>query len=547
MGTDGYIEMPPGFGDPLPFDAYADDDEPRLNGFNGKDHDYHAPITTWPEPVDLFTPVILPTLRREWLPETIANFAFDQAEVIGCDPAILAQSCIGACAGAIHDGIQVQPNEHNHGWTESARLWTAIIGDPSTKKSPALSRATSPLRKIDVLLFEQEAAAKAKYKRDLKIYEAMERAYINEQTKGGRGSEPILPEEPMIDRMIVEDTTVEALSEILKTNPRGITIVADELAGWLGSMDAYKAKGTNADRAHWLQAYNGGARRIDRISRGNILVKNWSASIIGGIQPEVMRKTFKAMPEDGLLQRFIPIVAMDGSRGANKPPVGAVIASYAGLVDRLYVQTPGNQPLRFSPEAEEIHNQIVSYYYQIKELKSLPASLLSWMGKWEGLSPRLMLTFHMIECAAAGESHNRPISEATAERVLYYMREFLFRHAMVFYNETLADSGITEAVRWIGGFILAHDKAELTNRDMLRAYSWYSSATDYERKAVMTRLSDFGWITPKDAARDRFKPLPGAWSVNPLVHGRWKEKAALEKRRRLETIEIIQRSVGAID
>jgi hypothetical protein len=503
---------------------------------------YHAPLNTWPEAVDLFKPVKLPELRQEWLPPVIADFAFDQAEVIGCDPAILAQACIGACASAVHDGIQLQPHEFNYGWTESARLWTAIIGDPSSKKSPALSRATSPLRKIDMRLFEIEQAAKAKHKRDLKIYESMERTYIAAQSKRELGSEPIPPEEPQVDRMIVEDTTVEALSEILKNSQRGVMVMADELAGWLGSMDAYKAKGANADRAHWLQIYNGGARRIDRISRGNLMVKNWSASIVGGIQPDVMRKIFKSMPEDGLLQRFIPIVAKDGTPGASRPPTGRVIASYGDLVERLYSLQPNGHHLRLSPEAEEIHKSIVAYYYEIRELAYFSPAMLSWMGKWEGLSPRLMLTFHLIECCSAGENYDRPVSEATAERVLYYMKEFLFRHAMVFYEETITESSTSEAVRWIGGYILAHQKQTLANRDLLRAYGWWESAQDDQRQRVMARLSDFGWIEPKEQNKDRFKALPSQWTVNPNVHEIYRMKAAQERTRRERTIELIRQN-----
>ena len=34
-------------------------------------------------------------------------------------------------------------------WQEAARLWVALVGDPSTMKTPMIYAATKPLRRID--------------------------------------------------------------------------------------------------------------------------------------------------------------------------------------------------------------------------------------------------------------------------------------------------------------------------------------------------------------------------------------------------------------
>ena len=83
----------------------------------------------------------------------------------------------------------------------------------------------------------------------------------------------------------------------------------DELSGWFGSMDKYSgARGAQKDRAFWLQTYNGGSYTVSRITRGNVHIHNLSASIIGGIQPDPIRKLADGGEDDGLLQRFIPIM-----------------------------------------------------------------------------------------------------------------------------------------------------------------------------------------------------------------------------------------------
>ena len=59
--------------------------------------------------------------------------------------------------------------------------------------------------------------------------------------------------------------------------------------------------------------------------------------------------------------------------------------------------------------------------------------LMAHLGKWEGLSARLMLTYHGIECASR---HVHPqaceITEDTAEQVKAFMLEMLLPHATYF-------------------------------------------------------------------------------------------------------------------
>lgn len=486
----------------------------------------------WGEPVDLFRAAPIPELQREWLPPVIADYAFDQADIVGTDPALIALSCIVACAGAIHDGIQVQPARHNHGWRESARLWGAIVGDPSIKKSPAVSRAVSRLKKIDIGLAEQEGKAKAKHAIDMRIYEKAEKAYADAISKGEHATLPDKPELPLIERLIVEDTTVEALSSILQTNPRGILCLADELSGWFGAMDAYKQGAGGKDRANWLEIYNGGPRRVDRIGRGSFLVPNWSACMLGGIQPDTMRKVAANMPADGLLQRFMLVVGKAGRAGDDRVPDLEAQDSYRTTVDQIFSLQPCEEPIKLSPEAKGHHDEIVAFAYRAIELGCLPAGLMSHLGKWEGLAPRLMLTFHIIEAASMRVYPPEFISGATAARVRGFMIEFLFRHALAFYADILGDNGYTDAVRWVGGYILAHGKTTLQNRELTQSYGWWKSAKDWERTVVIQRLIDFSWLLPARPETDRFKALPTQLAVNPQVFERFSGQAAHEKLKR---------------
>lgn len=500
----------------------------------------------WTEPADLFRQMSVPRIQAEWLPPGLAPYVFDQADLIGTDPEIVALSCLMACAGAADDRIKIQPARNNPGWLESPRLWGAIVGEPSIKKSPAISRAVSRLRKLDIDLGEKAAAILAEHAIKEAVYAKKVKEYTDRAAKDeDPGPMPTKPEQPILERLIVEDITVEALSEILKANPRGVLCLADELSGWFGAMDAYSGNKTGAkDRSHWLEIYNGGPRKIDRIGRGSIIVPNWSACMLGGIQPDAIRRIAANMPADGLLQRFMVVIGQSVRPGVDRVPDLPAQDAYRDLLDQIFSIRPPQDPIKLSVDAKAAHDEIVAFAHQMIGLRVLPAGLASHLGKWEGLAPRLMITYHIIESAYTQRYPPPEIAGETAWRVRNFMMRFLFRHALAFYSDVLGDNGYVEAVRWIGGYILAKGCTEITNRDLLRDYSWWKQAKEWERATVMQRLIDFGWLLPKNPERDRFKALPTSLLVNPAVPQAFAERAKQERERRHAVREMMRENWG---
>ena len=50
-------------------------------------------------------------------------------------------------------------------------------------------------------------------------------------------------EKPVFRRVILADTTIEKLAEVLEDNPKGLMVARDELAGWFGSMSRLQGQG----------------------------------------------------------------------------------------------------------------------------------------------------------------------------------------------------------------------------------------------------------------------------------------------------------------
>lgn len=481
------------------------------------------------DPIDIFAEFPVPPIRREMLPDAIADYAFDQAQLVGVEPAMIAIPSLVACASAIHDGIQLQVKRNETGWTESARLWCAVVGNPSIKKSPSIAKAISRVRKINADLSEENKKSAAKHASEMEAYKEAKK----EAKKTGATVDA--PEAPAMNRLIVQDTTVEALSEVLKDNARGILCLQDELSGWFGSMDAYSGgKSGGKDRAHWLESYNGGGRVVDRVMRGTLNIPNWSVSMIGGIQPDAIRRIAQNMTDDGLMQRFMIIVGSNAQEYDRLEDVEAH-NKYRQLVDNLYATQPGARPVMMCEEAHQIRERLNAYTSDMMDYGSLPSGLVSHLGKWSGLFARLTLLYHVIDCSA---KYRHPsdvlVSEQTAAKVDLLMRKFLLPHALAYYTDILGAASELEHARWIAGHILAKNLDVLQNRDLMTSYKMWRGLDDWKRQKVMQILQDMGWITPLDDIRYT-KRGAHTWAVVKVVHGLFAEKARSEASKRAKS------------
>ena len=480
------------------------------------------------EPLNVFTELPAPPLRADMLPDAIARYATDQAELIGVSVAMIAMPALVSCASVLHDGITIQPKRHETGWRESARLWCAVVCDPSGRKSPSINRAVKRLKKINKELCDENERKTGEYMMALDDY----KDGAKKAKKSGE-SEPKKPDAPEKKRLIVEDVTIEALSEILKHNSRGVLCIQDELSGWFGSMDAYSGgKAANKDRAHWLESYNGGHRMVDRVMRGSLSIPNWSTSMIGGIQPDMIRRIAKNMGEDGLMQRFMIVIGGNAGDESDRPEDVAAKRAYSGLIDSLYALQPSEDPVLLSEDAHIVRERLNVFSRDLIAYSSLPGGLKSHLGKWSGLFARLLLLFHAIECAEAGVyPAMRSVSGALAERVERLMTDFLLPHAISYYTDVIGEATDMEHIRWIAGWILAVKLERVENRELTQAYRAWRGIDQWRRARIMLALEDYGWILPTTDPKPG-RNMPGSWAVNPVAHDLYSGACEAEKAKR---------------
>jgi hypothetical protein len=474
------------------------------------------------------------------LPGYLKAFVVDRAERLGVKPELIAMPALGVCAAAIDDRVVVQVRRHDQQWLESPRIWVAIIEEPGGKKTPAINAAVSPLRDIETVWRSEDAPALQKYEIDLERHKVKLKKHCNDPDAGDTSYSLHPPAKPPMRRLVVTDATTESLARILAENPAGVLGVFDELAQLLGSFDAYRGgKSQGRDRAIWLELYNGGARAIDRATSGHLHVPNWSASIVGGIQPDRMRKLVKDLSEDGLLQRFIPVFGSGPGMGVDKPADAVADNCYRHLLKNLVVRR--QLTFTLSPEAHKVRERLMSRIDALLKHPNTLGALKNHLSKWEALFARLLVIFHHVAWTSVNFEPPEGIHVENAHQVETLMLDYLLPNAMRFYAEFYGRDEHIQHACWVADHILAHRLPIISKRDVGRAYRPLRD-NDQALERAMSYLESAGWIVPIVSGVGR---RPSRWWVDPRVHRLFAKRAAQEGARRRETVEKLRETTDA--
>lgn len=318
----------------------------------------------------------------EALPPRLRDLAVRGAEAIGCDPAFIAGPGLAALASAI-GGTRVAQVQGT--WTEPSILWTAIVGESSSRKSPAYDLATTPLWDLQIEYFRDHDRAVREYKK-----------------------EDTTDDPPVRKRVIVDDITIEAVAPILADNPRGVLVAAEELDQFFQGLCRY-SQGKATDRPRWLRLYGGRPLAVDRTIRGSVYVPRAVASITGTIQPDVLVAAMTAEARaSGLAARWLVAMPPRVKRRWSNATVPDVVVDqyrigFEPLLELAYDQDDDGNPrprrIPLSPVALRMFGEFVDRLGEQADA-ALDADTRAVLGKAEGVAVRLALVHEL----AAAES-----------------------------------------------------------------------------------------------------------------------------------------------
>jgi hypothetical protein len=466
-----------------------------------------------PPLVTVFDPwqrYIVPAFPLDVVPPMVQDYVKSQAAIIGCDISGLAMCVLGAFSGALHHEFALKMQRYGK-WFACPRLWVLFVTDPSQRKTPMFKAATRPL-------VEHEVYVRQKYQRELREYEEVK------ERAGGKKAEIGLSEPKPPPRYVVWNTTTEKCAELLARSPKGITVLSDEISGWLGSMEKYN-KNAGADRAFWLIAYDGGPHGYDRIGRGEIFIENLSISLLGCIQPERLAE-MQGLTSDGLLQRFLPIMMGPPSFNQDRP---CDDDDYNKLIRELILAKP--EHLVMDDAALAVMTDLRRHLFDIEQTSAgLAAGFQTWVGKLHGIAGSLALILHMAHDPQNGATY--AVERHTVENVRRLMLDFILRHGYEFYQQ----GGGSEQLRRIASWILTSGTQRLVSSDITKNVADCRGLSLREIQERVSPLVAAGWLNPVEERN----PLCRAWTVTPQVHAQLAERAKTEKARKTALAALIK-------
>jgi hypothetical protein len=370
-----------------------------------------AEVNTPPRPA---LAVAVPPFPVDVLPGQFRKFVMEVADGLGCPPDFVAVPLLPVAAAAVGNRLSIRLNSL---WRERPILWTAVVGDPGSGKSPALEQILLPLGRLQTEDYQQWTARLA----------AWEEERIRAEKEKRKP-----PPRPRLRHWFTTDVTLEAIAQMLRP-PRseeaedeetpGLVILMDELTAWVNSFDAYHKRG---ERERWLQLWAGVAVKVDRAAKDPILISEPAVSVAGGIVPDRLPALeAEARIADGFIERILYTFPDAGvlERFPDPPPLSADLAP---LLRRLRLARRGE--VNLSPEAEARFRAwfVANARHQGAE-KFRP--LVRYRAKLPRQVARLALVLHAMSAAELGaEPAGAPIEAQTLEAAII-LGEYFVGHA----------------------------------------------------------------------------------------------------------------------
>ena len=191
-----------------------------------------------------------------------------------------------------------------------------------------MTEALKPIHHLEAEAAKENEIAAQAYAAGLDAYDLRRKVKISlekealRKSKDGKvdisfelGEEP---KEPLPVRYRTNDSSYEALGELLVANPHGILVERDELVSLLRHLDRDEQ---TVARGFYLSGWSGQQPyTFDRILRGHLHIEVVCLSVLGNTQPSriaeyVKRANADGGGGDGLLQRFGLMVWPDSPVG----------------------------------------------------------------------------------------------------------------------------------------------------------------------------------------------------------------------------------------
>jgi Protein of unknown function (DUF3987) len=416
----------------------------------------------------------LPAFPLKVFPHQWREWVSDAAQWAGSSEDYVAQALLASVAGLCGQGVSARITE---AWSEPLILWQALVGGPSSGKTPALEWLRRPLGTVERVLARE-------------------------------GGAPV----------VVSDASLPALEKAVAKRPQGVLLWRDEPTAWLAGLGR-KSRRDESRRGPFLDTWGAIGFPWGR--------DKTAVSIVGSLDPERLDAALEGTG-DGLAARFLyvwPGPAPYRSLRALKPVredemVNALqrIARAVGTPEKPLVLAFEDQAVTaFDTCLERLHGETLR----------AEGLLAGWLGKGRGTVARLAAVLALLDWTANRPANAPPPAVITAQHLhaAWDLWERYYRpHARAVFDRAGPGDRDRQArhhARRVIGWIRARGAAEISREEVRReALSQRVNAAGADE--VILALEQAGVLREVDD-EDEY-PGPGRparrWQVNPALLAR---------------------------
>jgi hypothetical protein len=406
---------------------------------------------------------VFPGQWREWVK--------DAAHWAGSSEDYVAQALLAATAGLCGQGVSARITE---AWSEPVILWQALLGGPSSGKTPALEWLRRPLGTVERVLARE-------------------------------GGAPV----------VVSDAALPALEKAVAKRRQGVLLWRDEPTAWLAGLGR-KTRRDESRRGPFLDTWGAIGLPWGR--------DKTAVSIVGSLDPERLDAALLGTG-DGLAARFLyvwPGPAPYRSLRTVKPVREDEVVNALQRIARA-VGTP-DKPLvlAFEDQAVTVFDTCLERLHG--ETLRAEGILAGWLGKGRGTVARLAAVLALLDWTANRPSNALPPTVITTQHLCaaWDLWERYYRpHAQAVFERagpSDRDRKVRHHARRVIGWIRARGAAEISRDDVRReALSQRVNAAGADE--VIQALEQAGVLRELDDEEEypsRGRPAR-RWQVNPTL------------------------------
>jgi hypothetical protein len=519
--------------------------KPTLAGLAGEG----VSVFEWEKPniIESTTPPVQPLLP-EMIPAPFRYWLDDVSHRMQSPPDFSAISSLVVVGSLIGAGCAIRPKQYDD-FEVIPNVWGACIARPSVLlKSPCMKEATGLLERLQAEYSKQYDTEKSGAEFDTLANKAMMddvKGQISKAAKGTGKDRVVSPDdiqklkadfmelsentgpEPTRRLFKTNETSIQSMTLLQTQNPRGLLVFRDELTGLLVKWD----RDDGADeRAYFLEGWNGNGSYTDcKIGRGITDAKNICISLLGGIQPDKLRRyLYQALQgnNDGMMQRLQLAVWPDEPESwqlvdtlpnkAEKQRAYGIIKTLAELDFIEYGASQGEYDerpyFRFDDDGQAVFNAWLTDLQTVKLKQEDNPLMVEHFGKFRSLMPSLALIFHCIDIA---DNRARSNVSAKSARLAVQWCGYLESHARRIY--AMAESPEHEAAVRLTEKIRARALPSPFTIKTVYDKGWHGLKDKQEVMTACNVLIEENWLkmTRKPKASTGRPPLP-EYFINPF-------------------------------